>query len=174
MYTTHVECVAQLIRGCSKNFTKILRFFVLNIIECLYNYIIVLEVQLMPNDDCHTYERVSEQFKLLSDKSRLHLLALLAHGELCVCDLVSLTKFTQPNVSQHMRKLKTGGLVSESKKGQWVYYSLKENIPPFVLEIIRNLPSREADVQSLKSSADDCCAVESVQIGGLRAEKISS
>lgn len=111
-------------------------------------------------------EHVAEQLKLLSDKSRLHLLSLLIHSELCVCDLVALTKLSQPNVSQHMRKLKVGGFVSESKKGQWVYYSLKLNIPSFVQAVIEQLPSREAEISELKSGNDNCCTVEPGMTGG--------
>ncbi|MEC0148396.1 metalloregulator ArsR/SmtB family transcription factor [Paenibacillus alginolyticus] len=40
-----------------------------------------------------------------------------------MCEIVGIMNTSQPNVSQHMRKLKDGGLVKEAKKGQWVYYS---------------------------------------------------
>ncbi len=129
----------------------------------------------MEDDRLLPFEYASEQLKLLADKSRLHLLSLLLHSELCVCDLVELTNLSQPNVSQHMRKLKFGGLVSESKKGQWVYYSLRASVPGYVLDILRNLPSLEADVTALKVKDSSCCVVEPVNFGGLqRAEKIGS
>jgi ArsR family transcriptional regulator len=121
------------------------------------------------------YEQTSEQLKLLADQSRLHLLALLLHAELCVCDLVDLTGLSQPNVSQHMRKLKLGGLVHETKKGQWVYYSLKEHIPMYVHEVLAQLPSLQTQVLSLKAINVDGCAVNQQELlGGIRAEKISS
>ncbi len=129
----------------------------------------------MENDRMLPFEHASEQLKLLADKSRLHLLSLLLHSELCVCDLVELTQLSQPNVSQHMRKLKFGGFVSESKKGQWVYYSLRDSIPAYVRDVLRNLPSLEAGVTALKAKNSACCVVETVNFGGLeRAEKIGS
>ncbi|NOU98116.1 metalloregulator ArsR/SmtB family transcription factor [Paenibacillus sp. LMG 31456] len=52
--------------------------------------------------------------------------------ELCVCEIVEVLQTSQPNISQHMRKLKDGGLVKESKRGQWVYYSLTVQDRPYL------------------------------------------
>ena len=78
-------------------------------------------------------EKMVETLKLLSDKTRLTILLLLKERELCVFELVDILQTSQPNVSQHIRKLKDGGLVKEAKKGQWVYYSL-------TIEINRSYP----------------------------------
>jgi ArsR family transcriptional regulator len=74
-----------------------------------------------------------------------------------------------------MRKLKLGGLVHETKKGQWVYYSLNEQIPSFVREVLAQLPSLQAQVLALKAINVDGCLVDQQELpGGIRAQKISS
>lgn len=69
-------------------------------------------------------EDVSNVMKLLSDKTRLTIVAILDQQECCVCEFVEAFEMSQPSISQHLRKLKDGEIVKESKKEQWVYYSL--------------------------------------------------
>lgn len=57
---------------------------------------------------------MAENLKILGDKSRLTILTLLKERELCVCDIVDLLSISQPNASQHLRKMKAAGLVNES------------------------------------------------------------
>ncbi|PND82722.1 transcriptional regulator, partial [Escherichia coli] len=63
-------------------------------------------------------EEVADALKLLGDRNRLTIVALLQVKELCVCEIVDILKTSQPNISQHMRKLRDGGLVKESRRGQ--------------------------------------------------------
>ena len=69
-------------------------------------------------------EEMAEEFKVLGDKTRLRILALLQGRELCVCDLTEVLGISQPGVSQHMRRLRQTGFVHERRGGQWIYYSL--------------------------------------------------
>ncbi len=48
-----------------------------------------------------SFDELTEQLKLVSDKTRLTILALLKEKEMCVCDIVEILQTTQPNVSQH-------------------------------------------------------------------------
>jgi ArsR family transcriptional regulator len=102
----------------------------------------------------------AEQFKLLADKSRLSLLYYLRESEICVCDLVALTGMSQPNVSQHMRKLKSGGLVAESRRGQWVYYRLNVGLPPFLREYLATLPPLQTSLNNTPCVDNTCCETE--------------
>jgi ArsR family transcriptional regulator len=102
----------------------------------------------------HHIEAMSETFKVLSDKSRLTMLALLRERELCVCDLVDLVGLSQPGVSQHLRKMKAAGLVSETRKGQWIYYSLNLENKPYVQAALDHIPSLKEKIDQLKN---DCC-----------------
>lgn len=86
-------------------------------------------------------DELAETLKLLSDKTRLTILAFLKEREMCVCDIVELLETTQPNVSQHLRKLKTGGLVHETRRSQWIYYSLNLEGRPYLQPVLDQLPS---------------------------------
>jgi len=61
-------------------------------------------------------------FKALSDETRLRILKLLEHGELCVCDLFSALDMVQPKVSFHLSVLKDAGLIVDRKEVRWVHY----------------------------------------------------
>ncbi|MEF3302800.1 ArsR/SmtB family transcription factor [Paenibacillus sp. GYB003] len=105
----------------------------------------------------HEIEEVADVFKLLGDKNRLTILALLKEKELCVCEFVDILQTSQPNISQHMRKLKDGGLVKETKRGQWVYYSLNVQDKPFILDILKHVPSQKDKLQSAVCEENECC-----------------
>jgi len=83
---------------------------------------------------------LAEIYKLLGDKTRLSIMALLQAQSLCVRDLVEILQASQPSVSQHLAKLKNHGLVKESRKGPWVFYSVNENCSPAVKQILDLLP----------------------------------
>lgn len=95
-----------------------------------------------------------ESLKLLSDKSRLTILALLREQEMCVCDIVEILETTQPNVSQHLKKLKTGGLINETRRRQWIYYSLNVDDKPYLKEVLAQLPSMKERINAI--SAQSC------------------
>lgn len=98
-----------------------------------------------------SFENLAEIYKALADKTRLHMLALLAHDELCVCEFVPLLDMSQPSVSQHLRKLKQAGLVKERKTAQWVFYSLNGSHFPMLKDIVSSLPDVTAEIEQLKS-----------------------
>jgi ArsR family transcriptional regulator len=102
-------------------------------------------------------EKMADVFKLLGDKTRLMVLALLNEKDLCVCEIVEVLKTSQPNISQHMRKLKDGGLVKETKKGQWVYYSLNIKDKQYILELFKQIPSQKDKVDQISCMEVECC-----------------
>ncbi|WP_179090308.1 metalloregulator ArsR/SmtB family transcription factor [Paenibacillus sp. FSL H8-0548] len=102
----------------------------------------------------HSIDNLAETMKLLSDKTRLTILALLKEQEMCVCDIVTILETTQPNISQHLKKLKVGGLVNETRRAQWIYYSLSTEDKPYLHGILNVLPSMK---EELKKLSPDCC-----------------
>ena len=65
-------------------------------------------------------------FKALGDVNRLTIMGILALKErekVCVTDLAKILGITQPAVSQHMKTLKTAGMVEAVKEGNFTYYS---------------------------------------------------
>lgn len=66
-------------------------------------------------------------FKALSDETRLRILKLLEHGELCVCDIVAALDIIQPKVSFHLGVLKDAGLIKDRKQGKWIHYRIDDS-----------------------------------------------
>jgi ArsR family transcriptional regulator, arsenate/arsenite/antimonite-responsive transcriptional repressor len=67
---------------------------------------------------------VSRLFKALADETRLRIVALLAHGELCVCHVESALELTQSNASRQLGILRNAGIVESRRELNWVYYRL--------------------------------------------------
>lgn len=70
---------------------------------------------------------LSQILSLSGNEVRLKILYLLGQEtDLCVCDLSDILQMTIAAVSQHLRKLKDGGLIQSRRQGQTIIYSLKE------------------------------------------------
>ena len=69
---------------------------------------------------------MSRLIKALGDDVRLRIVALLAHGELCVCHIEAALELTQPNASRHLAILRAAGIVSHRRRDKWVHYRLAE------------------------------------------------
>lgn len=92
-----------------------------------------------------------EIFKALGDENRIRILNLLIREELCVCEIETMLGMTQSNVSRHLNKLKSAGIITSDKKSQWVYYEvnnkfIKEN--NLLYEFLKNKINE--NVQCLK------------------------
>jgi ArsR family transcriptional regulator len=78
----------------------------------------------MPVAATPTPERLAPALRALADPTRLRLLALLAGGERCVCDLHGPLGLAQNLTSHHLRVLREAGLVSARRDSRWVHYAL--------------------------------------------------
>ena len=65
--------------------------------------------------------------KLLANEQRLLLLCRLTQGEMSVGTLVELCQLQQSSVSQHLGKLRAGGLVRTRRDGTTIYYRLADD-----------------------------------------------
>lgn len=106
-------------------------------------------------------QEVSKIMKLLGDKTRLTMMKMLQSQDFCVCEFVELFNMSQPAISQHLRKLKDIGLVKESRKRQWIFYSFNRNHDcAFLVEdLLKHLPDQrerlaELEAQGLRISCD--------------------
>lgn len=77
--------------------------------------------------------------KALADPTRLRIVALLAHGELCVCHVESALGLSQPNASRQLGILRTSGVVDTRRDGSWVYYRIAEQFDPDCRRQLRGL-----------------------------------
>ena len=72
-------------------------------------------------------EALARTYKAASEPVRLRILAMLAHGELCVCHLHDALDAPQPLVSRHLGILRAAGLVRARREGSWMHYALTDD-----------------------------------------------
>ena len=92
----------------------------------------------MPGDD--EIQRQSDIIKSLGDPTRLKIIYLLEHGELCVCEIMEALNKPQPTVSHHMNLLKNADLLKWRKQGVWTHYKLADPKIIYHLKDILNTP----------------------------------
>lgn len=97
-------------------------------------------------------EKAATILKLLGDKTRLTMIKILDSHDCCVCEFVAMFNASQPAISQHIRKLKDSGLVGETRRGQWIIYSLNKESEyyPFVCSLLEHLPNQDFKLQQLE------------------------
>jgi arsenate reductase/ArsR family transcriptional regulator len=69
-----------------------------------------------------TLARSAQTHKALAHPVRLRILAMLAGGELCVCQMTAVLSLAPSTVSAHLAELKRAELIAERKDGRWVRY----------------------------------------------------
>ena len=79
-------------------------------------------------------------FKLLSDESRLRIIMMLFHQDLCVCQLTGILNISQPTVSKNLSKLRDLNLVIDTRKEKFVFYSLNTSDKIFI-KILEDIDS---------------------------------
>lgn len=97
---------------------------------------------------------VDEMFAAIGDQTRLRVLHLLIHKELCVAGLVASLEAPQPRISQHLKVLRASGLVRERKAGKWRFYSLAKPSTRFHTQILRCLGVCHQEVKLLRRDCD--------------------
>ncbi len=84
--------------------------------------------------------QISNSLSLAGNKVRLKILyLLLREGKMCPCDLSDVLEMTVPAISQHLRKLKNGGMVLDKKVGQTIFYSLIEENSEIIRPVLESL-----------------------------------
>lgn len=97
------------------------------------------------------FERLADTLKALADPTRLRVLALLHIRDCCVCELVPLFGISQPAISKHMSRLKSAGLVQESRQGMWVFYSVNRAKLAEVGLSLTSLPDMSRELRELEA-----------------------
>jgi len=69
-------------------------------------------------------EKLSTFLNVVGETSRLKLLCILKKHEHCVCELMEQLNMSQSLVSHHLQDLKKIGLVTDDKRGQYIYYKM--------------------------------------------------
>lgn len=96
--------------------------------------------------------------KALADDTRLNIVSLLTAGTSCVCDLTDTLQISQPKMSRHLALLREVGLVSSERRGQWMFYSLADNLPDWALSVIQSLAATGLCAPTHANiNSGDCC-----------------
>ncbi len=86
--------------------------------------------------DPETIDELAEVFGLLSDPSRLRLIAsLLEGGELCVCDLAAAAGMGESAASHALRLLRAHRVVRVRRDGRMAHYSLCDGHVRMLLDV---------------------------------------
>ena len=98
----------------------------------------------------HT-EQASALLRAMGNPQRLRILLLLAESERSVLELEALVGLSQSAVSQHLARLRHGGLVRFRRDGQMAYYALEGPEVHSILMTLHLLYGRDKNVAATPS-----------------------
>lgn len=87
--------------------------------------------------------RASNFLKAISHEGRLMILCHLASGEKSVTELETLLSARQAAVSQQLSRLRLEGLVTPRREGKTIYYTLADDRPKKIMEVVYDLFCRD-------------------------------
>lgn len=90
-------------------------------------------------------QKASNFLKAISHEGRLMILCHLASGEKSVTELEDLLSARQAAVSQQLTRLRLEGLVTPRRDGKAIYYSLTDDRPRQIIEVVYDLFCRAPD-----------------------------
>ena len=93
-----------------------------------------------------------DHLKILSDSTRLRVLALLLKEELSVAELQEILDMAQSRISSQLALLRQAGFVSDRREGKKAFYSLRATLAPKQLALLKSACDSVAD---LPESAED-------------------
>ena len=88
-------------------------------------------------------QAASNFLKAISHEGRLMILCHLASGEKSVTELEDLLSARQAAVSQQLTRLRLEGLVTPRREGKAIYYSLTDDRPKQIMEVVYDLFCRD-------------------------------
>jgi len=87
-----------------------------------------------------TLKKITRVLKALADENRIRILYLLSEREdLCVCEIREVIGLSQPTISSHLRILENSDLVTYSKDGKWVNYSISSELDKRISQMLNNV-----------------------------------
>ena len=81
----------------------------------------------------------ADLLKALSNRYRLMILCELSGGERSVSALEAVVSLSQSALSQHLAKLREGGLVTTRREAQTIYYSLSDKRVRRIIDLLHEL-----------------------------------
>ncbi|SFR09332.1 ArsR/SmtB family transcription factor [Poseidonocella sedimentorum] len=84
-------------------------------------------------------QQAANFLKAISHEGRMMILCHLATGEKSVTELEELLSARQAAVSQQLSRLRLEGLVTPRREGKTIYYSLTDDRPRQIMEVVYDL-----------------------------------
>jgi DNA-binding transcriptional ArsR family regulator len=106
----------------------------------------------------HPTERqlVAKYFRAFGDPTRLHILELLAGGELSVGEISQQIATSQPRTSAHLACLRWCGFVSTRREHRTVYYRLADQRTKAMLTLARAMLADNAEHVAACQTLERC------------------
>jgi ArsR family transcriptional regulator len=86
----------------------------------------------------------------MADPLRAQIVELLADEQLCTCHLVELTGASSSNLSNHLRVLRSAGVVQPEPAGRFTYYRLRPEALDGLTAHYRDLAERARAAVAVK------------------------
>lgn len=103
----------------------------------------------------YTEEQISTStiLKALGHPARVAILEFLMRSESCICgDIVNELPLSQPTVSQHLKELKSAGLIKGTVEGTSICYCIDETAVEKISGYFQYIK------QQLKNKQGSCCS----------------
>lgn len=96
-------------------------------------------------------------FKALNDPTRRSILDMLKEDDLTAGQIAEAFNISKPSISHHLDLLKQAGLISATREGQFIRYSLDTTVLEDALQWLVDLINRNESPQSERQDpkADD-------------------
>lgn len=110
-------------------------------------------------------KKIMKILKGLSDENRLRIVCLIFRKNgLCVCEIQEIIGLSQPTISFNLKKLEEAEIITHSKSGLWVNYSINENLEPNLLNIVSLLMDELKDDKRLREDFEKVEIVSRTEI----------
>jgi ArsR family transcriptional regulator len=96
-----------------------------------------------------------DTLKLLSDPTRLRLLALVMEEELSVAELQEILGMAQSRISSQLAQLRQAGFVGDRREGKKAFYSLRAGLPARQLTLLKAAGDAVADAPEFIEDRDN-------------------
>ena len=98
---------------------------------------LITSAKSLLKDDNKALNNKAKLFSLLGNEVRLKIVRLfLCYEKMCVCDLADVLEMKQSPISQHLRKLKDGGVLKSERDGMTIFYSIEKDVSNTLKKII--------------------------------------
>lgn len=93
-----------------------------------YNNNTFIQIPKCLNVFCKGENAMNNVFKAISDPTRRKILDLLKGGDMTAGDIAEHFNISKPSISHHLNILKQAEVISDHRKGQFIYYSLNTTV----------------------------------------------